>query len=117
MQKLGTGYTKYFNQKNDRSGSLFEGPFKAIHIENEEYILWLSGYINGNTEIHKIAKAANYKWCSFAEYLKKEKDILCKKEIILSQFRSPQDYRRFVDMVIARSALRKDMEKHFIEEL
>src|SRR5437868_10728186 len=31
LHRLGTGYTKYFNIKNKRSGSLFQGTFKAIH--------------------------------------------------------------------------------------
>jgi len=66
MHKLGTGYTCYFNQKYNRSGSLFQGPFKAIHIKSDSYLLWLSGYINGNAEIHKIAKAENWVWGSYS---------------------------------------------------
>ena len=34
MHKLGTGYPNFFNKKYDRVGSLFQGPFKAIAIEN-----------------------------------------------------------------------------------
>ncbi len=30
MHKIGTGYTNYFNEKKDRSGSLFQGSFKAV---------------------------------------------------------------------------------------
>ncbi len=33
------------------------------------YLLWLSGYVNGNAKIHKIAKAENYKWSSYQNYL------------------------------------------------
>jgi putative transposase len=48
MQKLGTAYTMYFNLSNERSGSLFQGQFKAIHIDNENYLLHLSRYIHLN---------------------------------------------------------------------
>src|ERR1700686_1992234 len=37
MQRLGTGYTMYFNEKNKRSGSLFQGKFKSKHINSNAY--------------------------------------------------------------------------------
>ncbi len=115
MKRIGTGYTSYFNQKYDRSGSLFQGKYKFAHIDTNEYLLWLSGYVNGNAEIHKIAKAENYKWCSYQDYLGKRNGILCNKEIILSQFRNTDEYKKYVDMVIKESSKRKDLEKYFIE--
>src|SRR3989344_2403952 len=48
MHRLGTGYTKYFNLVSKRTGSLFQGPFKSIHIEDNEYLLHLSAYVNLN---------------------------------------------------------------------
>jgi len=35
MRKLLTAYTKYFNAKHHRTGGLYEGPFKSVHIKNE----------------------------------------------------------------------------------
>jgi len=49
MQKIGIAYSKYFNLKNQRSGRLFQGPFKAILIDNESYLLRLSRYIHLNS--------------------------------------------------------------------
>ena len=115
MHKLGVGYSKYFNHKYDRSGSLFQGTFKAVHIDSNEYLLWLSGYVNGNIEIHKIAKAENYKWCNYQDYLGKRNGTLCNKEIILSQFRNLEEYKEFIKMTIKESEKRKDLEKYFIE--
>ncbi len=117
MHKLDLGYAKYFNIKYDRSGSLFQGSFKAKHIDTNEYLLWLSGYVNGNAEIHKIAQAENYKWCSYRDYLNKRQGTLCNKEIILSQFKNTEEYRKYVGMVIQESSKRKDMEEYFIEEI
>jgi len=48
MQRLGTGYTMYFNLKRQRVGSLFQGTFKAIHIDTEEYLHHLTRYIHLN---------------------------------------------------------------------
>ena len=48
MQRLGTAYAMYFNKKYKRSGALFQGTFKAIHVDSNDYLLYLSAYINKN---------------------------------------------------------------------
>lgn len=48
MQKLTTGYTMYFNKRNERSGALFQGKFKASHIENDRYFSYLISYVHLN---------------------------------------------------------------------
>src|SRR6266481_8166134 len=39
MHKMGMGYAKYFNIRHKRSGSLFQGKFKAVHLETNEQLL------------------------------------------------------------------------------
>lgn len=48
MKKLLTAYSMYFNTKYDRSGSLFEGPFKSKHIDIDKYLNWIFSYIHLN---------------------------------------------------------------------
>lgn len=48
MQKLTTGYTMYFNKRNDRRGALFEGTFKAKHADEDRYLRYLISYIHLN---------------------------------------------------------------------
>jgi len=48
MQKLGTAYVMYYNQKYKRTGSLFEGKFKAEHADNDPYLKYLFSYIHLN---------------------------------------------------------------------
>ncbi len=57
MHKLGTAYTKYFNMKYDRTGSLLEGTFKAKYIDTDEYLKHTFGYIALNP-----AKLADSLW-------------------------------------------------------
>ncbi|MEA3305790.1 MAG: transposase [Candidatus Omnitrophota bacterium] len=113
MQKLGTGYTGYFNTKYERSGALFQGVFKDAHIDNDAYLLHLSRYIhlnclgiiysNWKKEGIKNKKEAleflkTYKWSSFPFYLDREKPCLIKlaPEIVINQFDSIEDYEKFV---------------------
>ncbi len=48
MKKLQTGYVMYFNSKYDRSGSLFQGPFRARHVDSDTYLKHVSTYIHLN---------------------------------------------------------------------
>lgn len=54
MQKLQGGYTYYFNVKNSRTGSLFQGTFKSHHIGSENYFNKMIGYVNNNNDVHDI---------------------------------------------------------------
>ena len=48
MQKLGTGYTMYFNTRYERTGNLFVGPFRARHINNDDYLQRAIEYVHFN---------------------------------------------------------------------
>ena len=114
MQRLGNSYTKYFNKRNKRNGALFQGRFKSTHIEPNNF-LRMSVYVNCNSEIHGINFAINYKWCSFPEYLGKEKNQLCRKGVVLDQFKNSQEYLKYAVENIADFRERKQDEKLWIE--
>lgn len=46
MQKLNLGFAKYYNLKNKRTGTLFEGRFKAAPIVNSKQLASVVKYIN-----------------------------------------------------------------------
>ena len=48
MQKLSTAYSMYFNKKYQRTGSLFEGKFKAQHLDTDRYLKYIFSYIHLN---------------------------------------------------------------------
>ncbi len=48
MNKFCSSYSKYFNKKYDRTGSLFEGRFKAVHVDNDIQAKYLFSYIHLN---------------------------------------------------------------------
>lgn len=56
LQKLQGGYTYYFNQKNQRSGSLFQGTFKSKLISGDDYFRKIFAYTNQNYLVHDIPK-------------------------------------------------------------
>jgi putative transposase len=116
MKRISGGYTNYFNTKYQRSGSLFQGPFKAIHIDSNEYLLWLSAYVNANAQIHNITEnMKNYPWCSYEDFIGLRNGKLCNKNLILSQFKNPDEYKKFIKDNIPLIQKRKELQKYLLE--
>jgi putative transposase len=78
MQKLGTGYTMFFNEKNSRTGGLFQGKFKAVHVTNDVQLRYVTHYIHLNplalcaqesSPSEKIRFLREYKWSSLPDYI------------------------------------------------
>jgi putative transposase len=117
MQKLGTAHSMYFNKKYVRSGSLFQGPFKAIHIDNNEYFLYLSAYINKNHSIHGYKGGDGWKYSSFLDFIGKKDDQLhlCNKDPILKQFKNVKEYEDFIKVNALYMKEKKETEKYLLE--
>ena len=99
MQKVITGYTMYFNKRNERTGVLFQGKFKATHANQDNYLKYLISYIHLNP-----IKLTDSRW--------KEKGIEDKKraENFLNQYphASYLDYcgkKRLEEKIINKEAL------------
>lgn len=114
-RRVGTGYTMYINAKYKHSGHVFQGPFKAKSIENDEYFQHLTRYIHlnpleiiepkwkecgvKNTETSKnfILK---YKWSSLNDYLNPEHlsiSLLTSrlyKDFLFAD--KPEEYKKFL---------------------
>jgi len=48
MRKINTGYSMYFNKKQDRIGNLFQGRFKSENLYTDEYLKYIFSYIHLN---------------------------------------------------------------------
>ncbi len=116
MHKLSTSYTNYFNVKNKRSGSLFQGPFKSAHIDSNEYLLYLSAYVNKNNFIHGYNKNDNWPYSSLPDYMGERNGKLINKEIILGQFRSIDEYKEFLENNALYMKGKKELAKYLMEE-
>jgi len=109
MHGLNSGYTGYFNKKYKRSGHLFQGRYKAIIVDKENYLLELSRYVHLNPLRAKIInKPQDYKWSSYGGYIrKKEVNNLNNYNWLLSIFgneekKSRRQYKEFVEEGIAK---------------
>jgi len=120
MHRLGVGYTMFFNRKYNRTGALFQGKFKAVHIDSNEYLLYLSAYVNLNDRVHSLGDRVSKS--SWGEYVGgndkkeiKDKNNLCKKDIILDQFKNIDEYKSFAKEALEIIKENKEMGKLLIE--
>lgn len=115
MKRLGGGYTWYFNNKHKRSGSLFQGVFKSVHIDDNQYLLNLSAYVNLNNRAHKFGgETAKWARSSWNEYLTEDNQNssgICSKDIILSQFKKKNEYKNFAEEELKEIIRRKEDEE------
>ena len=111
MHRVGVGYSNYFNKKYKRVGSLFQGTFKATHVNSDEYLLHASVYVNLNYKVHQIDSPLVRS--SWKEYDSEGDYGFCKKGVILSQFRDKDGYKDFAKTSLENSLRRKEFEKTF----
>jgi len=105
MHYLNGSYTTYFNLKNGRSGHLFQGRYKGIVIDVDNYLLELSRYLHLNPVRAGIVKRPEeYVHSSYRLFIglgKKKEGIVSRDRIwgMISQDgrRAPGKYRRYVE--------------------
>jgi putative transposase len=49
LRRISTAYVGYFNDKYSRTGGLFQGKYKAVLVERDDYLMHLSKYIHTNS--------------------------------------------------------------------
>ncbi|MDO8576928.1 MAG: transposase [Candidatus Daviesbacteria bacterium] len=100
LRKAADSYTRYFNTKYERVGSLFQGKFKAKLIETDEYLLQVSKYIHRNSFPLPMWEDRMYPYSSYQFYLSDETHLFCNTDFIISYFSKTNPnltYQSFVE--------------------
>ena len=101
MQRVNGFYAKYFNNKYNYVGHLFQERYLSKIIDNKSYMIELSRYIHLNPVRGKIVeKPEDYLWSSYNVYMGKINDNIVHCEKILSLFdsnKAKDDYKKYVE--------------------
>jgi putative transposase len=77
MQAVGRRYVRYFNQRQGRTGTLWEGRYKSTLIQTERYLLACMVYIDLNpVRAGLVADPGDYPWSSHGHYIGRRRDRL-----------------------------------------
>lgn len=77
LQSLGRRYVQYFNYTQKRTGTLWEGRYKATLIDSERYLLTCYRYIELNpVRANMVAHPREYPWSSYFSHAEGKIDKL-----------------------------------------
>lgn len=133
MQKLGLGYTKYFNIKHKEVGRVFQGPYQYKLVGDKQiYLEYLSAYIQVKNVLElfpggiraaekNISEALRfleeYPFSSCPDFLGGRKSLIIDKDILGEIFPTPDIYKKFIiDIIESGDLCHETIEKYIIEE-
>jgi REP element-mobilizing transposase RayT len=98
MHDLNAGYANWYRTKYGLIGSIFQGRYKAIIVEKDEYLLVLSAYIHLNpVRAGMVKQPGEYVWSSYRSYSGENKPpLFLYMDEILSKFNKKSDYGQYV---------------------
>jgi REP element-mobilizing transposase RayT len=117
MRQFNITYTGYYNRRHTRVGHLFQGRYKSILVDKDNYLLVVSRYIHLNPirtkEMEKmgvrerIQFLRDYRWSSLGGYIdKKKREDFIDHSLVLGEYGGDTDkgreaYRRRIEGDIA----------------
>lgn len=83
MQSMANRYVRYFNAKNKRTGTIWEGRFKSCLVDSEHYLFALYKYIEMNPiKAGMVKELADYKWSSYGHNALGQADKLISEHLL-----------------------------------
>ena len=102
MRRIGASYVRWYNDKYERIGNLFQDRFKSEPVETDAYLKTVIRYIHQNPVKACIENhILDYKWSSYQEYIGKVKNTLVDRDYILEMYN--KDIKKAVAAFIAFS--------------
>ena len=100
MKEINQYYAKFFNEKYNFIGRLYQGRYKSELIENDAYNLQTSRYIHLNpVQASMVGLPVEYKWSSYPAFMGEVEDDILNEDAILSYFKgkSRNLYKNYVE--------------------
>jgi REP element-mobilizing transposase RayT len=107
MRRFNICYTGWFNYHHNRCGHLYQGRYKALLVDADNYLLELSRYIHLNpVRAGRLRKCdyqerwlnlRRYQWCSLPGYINDKKVVeFVNYDMVLGMVNGRRAYQRFV---------------------
>lgn len=97
IQRVFNSYTKAFNRRYGRAGTLFEGRYQAIRVAEERYLAHLCCYIHANPVKHGlVSKLEEWPFSNYLEWMGIRNGTLVDHAFIRRHFEDAGAYDRLV---------------------
>ena len=127
MRKLNMGYAKYFNEKYERSGVLWQGTFKKILVQRDAHFLYIPFYIHLNPldmkfprwregKVRNAGEAlkflTQYRWSSYLDYSgTKNFSSILNQELLIDVLGTSSRQKHVITDIISNPSLAKQASK------
>ena len=109
-------YVQALNKQLRRKGTLFQGRFKHVHVDRDEYVLHLCRYIHLNpVGAGLISRPEEWSFSNYREWIGMREGKLKDAEFIHSYFAQPEDYQKFVMEYKVEKNLREKLSMYLLE--
>ena len=113
---LFNGYTKAVNKRYNRTGTLFEGPFKSIEVEDVNYLLELCRYIHRNPiDDELVEKIEDWEFSNYLEWIGKRNGSLVDLKFRDKYFSDASSYESYVINYKSIKRAVKGLRKYLLE--
>jgi len=118
MQAIFNSYTKAFNRMFSRSGTLFEGRFKSVYVDSDEYLIHLCHYIHRNpinSSPPLVKKIDNWEYSNYLEWIGKRNGKLVDNSFIQEHFPNRNMYQEYVLDYKPPKSFSEKLEQYFFD--
>lgn len=114
MLNVSLRYTQWFNWRHNKKGHVFQGRYKAVMVDADDYLLELAAYIHLNPVRAGITtRPEKHRWSSHRAYLGKDTLPWLETDFILSLFSSDLKKARVSFAAFVNSRLSEGRRKEF----
>ncbi len=117
LQRIFNSYTKAFNRRYGRRGTLFEGRYKAVHMDEDGYLLHLSRYIHANpVKDGLVSRLEEWPYSNYSEWVGTRKGTLVDQAFTRRHFPAGEAYADFIlDYLAGLDKLPEGIDGYLLE--
>lgn len=91
-------YVQAVNLQKARSGALFQGRFRHVWVDREEYLVQLCRYIHLNpVKAHLVSRPEQWPYSNYREWVRQRHEALWNEEFMREHFATAEAYAQFVE--------------------
>lgn len=116
MQALGRRYVQHFNRRHRRTGTLWEGRYRATLVDSDHYLLRCMAYLDLNpVRAGIVGQAADYLWSSHGHYVGLRHDPLITPHALAWALGNTPFAREAAYAALVRQGLSTDEQRELTE--